>query len=158
MLKKPRKTKEFRARLYERLSTLFPTFHKEITHLADAIDKIYLLGLDPELDIIASHYSHACGPSREPRAMFGALLCGACPGISSTTKLVAHLRSSPALATIAGFDPDDIPGVGTFYDFIYRLWGEDKRRFARRKRRTKRSVLPPLRTGRGSCSPETARL
>jgi len=137
MLKTPRKTKEFRAWLYERLSTLFPTFHREITHLADVIDKIYLLDLDPALDIIASRYSHTGRPSREPTAMFRALVCGAYLGISSITKLVARLRSSPPLATIAGFDPDDIPGVGTFYDFMYRLWGEDKRHLVERKRRTR---------------------
>lgn len=54
MLKKPRKTKEFRAWLHERLSTLFPTFHKGITHLADIVDKLHLLDFDPALDIIAS--------------------------------------------------------------------------------------------------------
>lgn len=138
MLKTPRKTKEFRAWLYERLSTLFPTFHREITHLANVIDKIYLLELDPALDIIASHYSRTGRPSREPGAMFRALACGTSYlGISSIAKLVARLRASPALATIAGFDPDDIPGVVIFCGFMYRLWGEDKRHLVERKRRTR---------------------
>ena len=69
--------------------------------------------------------------------MLRALLCGVSLGIQSITKLVSLLKSSPVLATISGFDPEDTPGVGTFYDFMYRLWGEDKKRFAMRKNQRK---------------------
>ncbi|NPV81573.1 MAG: hypothetical protein HPY52_15145 [Firmicutes bacterium] len=62
--------------------------------------------------------------------MFRALLCAKHIGIQGITKLVSLLKSSDILATAAGFHPDDIPGVGTFYDFMYRLWGEDKKRLA----------------------------
>ncbi|HHY97536.1 MAG TPA: transposase [Firmicutes bacterium] len=137
MLRKPRNVREFQAWLYERLSVLFPTFHKQITTLTELIDKVYSLDLDRAIDIVAPLYSHTGRPSKDPLAMLRALLCGVSLGIQSITKLVSLLKSSPVLATISGFDPEDTPGVGTFYDFMYRLWGEDKKRFAMRKNQRK---------------------
>ncbi|MEW6226534.1 MAG: transposase [Bacillota bacterium] len=79
----------------------------------------HLLDLDPAIDIIAPRYSATGRPSRDPLAMLRAMVCASSLGIQSITKLVSLFRSSPVLAACAGFDPDDIPGVGTFYDFIY---------------------------------------
>lgn len=132
MLKKPQKTRDFRAWLYGRLSTLLPTSRQEIARHADLIDKMYLLDFDPAMDVIVSRYSTTGTPARDPSAMLRALLLAGDLGIQSITRLVSHLRSSEVLAIASGFDPDDVPGVGTFYDFMYRLWGEDKKRFARR--------------------------
>ena len=46
------------------------------------------------------------------------------PGI---TAWVEKLRSDNFLATLSGFDSDKTPGVGTFYDFLKRLWLETKK-------------------------------
>jgi len=40
---------------------------------------------------------------------------------SSITDWVARMRSSSLYAVMAGFDPDDTPGVGTCYDFMNRV-------------------------------------
>ncbi|TJX40615.1 transposase, partial [Soehngenia saccharolytica] len=39
------------------------------------------------------------------------------------TKWVDELYRVPLYAILSGFEPGDIPGVGTFYDFFNRLWG-----------------------------------
>lgn len=110
MLKKLRKTRDSRAWLYERLSTLLLTSRKEIARHADLVDKMYLLDLDPAMDVIVSRYSTTGRPARDPSAMFRALLLAANLGIQSITRLVSHLRSSKVLAIASGFDPDDVPG------------------------------------------------
>jgi len=53
--------------------------------------------------------------------MLQALLLAADPGIQSITRLVSHLKSSEVLAIVSGFDPAEVPGVSTFYDFMRRL-------------------------------------
>jgi hypothetical protein len=42
--------------------------------------------------------------------------------IHSITKWVGKLKNDKVLSIICGFDPDDVPGVGTFYDFLNRFW------------------------------------
>jgi hypothetical protein len=41
--------------------------------------------------------------------------------MSSITEWIKQVRSVPLLAILAGFDPDDTPGVGTCYDFMRRI-------------------------------------
>lgn len=41
--------------------------------------------------------------------------------IHSVTNWVKKLRSDKVLAVICGFDPNHIPGIGTFYDFLNRF-------------------------------------
>ena len=41
------------------------------------------------------------------------------PAITAWCNELKHNRLA---AIISGFDPDDTPGVGTFYDFFDRLW------------------------------------
>ena len=45
--------------------------------------------------------------------------------IHSITNWVKKLKTDRVLATICGFDPDDIPGIGTFYDFMNRVCPSD---------------------------------
>jgi len=41
---------------------------------------------------------------------------------TSIDKWVHALRTAPLFAVLSGFEPDSVPGVGTFYDFLNRLW------------------------------------
>jgi len=60
-------------------------------------------------------------------------------GITSIDEWVKFLRSFPSLAIISGFLPEDVPGVGTFYDFFNKLYLMDKdKSFAKGKTRFKR--------------------
>lgn len=45
--------------------------------------------------------------------------------VISYTDWAAQLKINPLYAILSGFSPGDTPGVGTFYDFINRLWGSD---------------------------------
>lgn len=52
---------------------------------------------------------------------------------------VRQLRTIPVYAILSGFSPDDVPGIGTFYDFFRRLWNADSpHKTGRNKRRLKK--------------------
>lgn len=54
------------------------------------------------------------------------------------TEWVNELYRTPLYAILSGFDPKDIPGVGTFYDFFHRLWGSEKLNLKPNKSRRRR--------------------
>jgi hypothetical protein len=45
--------------------------------------------------------------------------------IHSITNWVSNLKAFPLLALLSGFQPQDVPGVGTLYDFINRIYHEN---------------------------------
>ena len=45
--------------------------------------------------------------------------------VTSLTEWAAQLKMNPLHAILSGFEPGNTPGVGTFYDFINRLWNSD---------------------------------
>ena len=64
-----------------------------------------------------------CGPMpRQPSCMLRSLLLMIITKCVSIPCWVTTLHASPFFAILSGFDPNDLPGVGTFYDFINRLW------------------------------------
>ncbi len=63
------------------------------------------------------------GPLPRPAScMLRSYLLSIAVKCSSITDWVEQLRLVPAYAIISGFEPGDTPGVGTFYDFLTRLW------------------------------------
>jgi hypothetical protein len=56
-------------------------------------------------------------PVRMLRSCLAMMLCG----VTSFTVWVKMMRDDPFYALISGFHPEDVPGVGTFYDFQDRL-------------------------------------
>ena len=45
--------------------------------------------------------------------------------VHSITAWVEQLKINPLYAILSGFEFGNTPGVGTFYDFINRLWDMD---------------------------------
>lgn len=97
------------------LSHAQTAFDRELTILAN-------LDLTPAHTLLESCYSPVTlRTPRAPLCMVRLLLLMLLRGVTSITTWVDTLRGSPLLAVLTGFDPDDIPGVGTIYDFKNRL-------------------------------------
>jgi Transposase DDE domain len=79
-------------------------------------------------------------PARAPEDLLRSLVAMTLAGFTSVSDWVALMRAEPFYAVISGFDPHDVPGVGTFYDFMNRLLGGPPR-----PRRRRRSQLTPAR-------------
>lgn len=84
------------------------------------------------------------GPSpRDPASMLRSylLMLLVRPDLG-VTKWVDQLNTNRLYAILSGFEPGNVPGVGTFYDFFARLWGtyakSPKPRKQRRKRKAKK--------------------
>jgi hypothetical protein len=72
--------------------------------------------------ILARLYDLAHGrPARAPDDLLRAWLLMVECHITSVEVWVQRLREQPFYALLCGFAPDDVPGVGTFYDFQDRL-------------------------------------
>ena len=100
---------------------------------------LMLLDLTPMRKIIRHLYSPFGRPARAPENLLRSLLCMALCGYTSITEWVAIMRSYPFYAIISGFHPYDVPGVGTFYDFMDLVMSrvpKEGRGLSRRKRKT----------------------
>lgn len=88
----------------------------------DVFIKLYHLNLSSVRCILKEHYSHQGAPARCPEDMLRSALAMTELGIIQIDEWVNFLRSFPSPAIISGFLPEDIPGVGTFYDFFDKLY------------------------------------
>jgi hypothetical protein len=80
------------------------------------------LNLDPAKELLDGLYSPVKrSPARPSTAMLRSLLFMTLLKIPSITKWVKQTRTVALFAVLAGFDPDDTPGIGTYYDFFKRL-------------------------------------
>jgi hypothetical protein len=84
--------------------------------------KLQATNLDAAYPILASLYCIDWGrTARDPLCMLRSCLAMMLCGITSFDDWVALMHDDPFHALISGFDPQDLPGVGTFYDFQDRL-------------------------------------
>ena len=60
-------------------------------------------------------------PARDPVSMLRSCLAMMLCGETSFDEWVGQMRDEPFYALLSGFEPKDVPGVGTFYDFQERL-------------------------------------
>ncbi len=113
----------------------------------DVFIKLFHLDLSPVSLILKERYSHQGASARNPQDMPRSLLAMTLLGVPSIDEWVDFLRSFPSLAIISGFLPGNTPGVGTFYDFLDRLYlmeksaskAKGKTRFKRKPRKNKKT-------------------
>ncbi|GAU80091.1 transposase [Fusibacter sp. 3D3] len=89
--------------------------------------KLWLTDLSYVSTLLYSSYSPKGPKPRDPASMLRSylifLLTRPTIGI---TEWVDELHRVPLYAILSGFEPGDVPGVGTFYDFFKRLWNSDQ--------------------------------
>jgi hypothetical protein len=91
------------------------SYSEELTILVD-------INLDPVIGMLESLYCPTIRREyRDPVELLRSLLLMSLLKESSITHWVFKTCSSSAIAVMAGFDPDDVPGVGTYYDFMKRM-------------------------------------
>ncbi len=105
--------------------------------------KLKQTNLDLAYSLLSVLYSRRQGrPARDPVSMLRSCLAMMECGVTSFDVWVDMMHDDPLYAIISGFDPQDIPGVGTFYDFEDRLIQRQRQsrttRCRPRRRRDKR--------------------
>lgn len=101
----------------DRATTYRVVGHEETIKTLAAID------LEPARAKLMEGYSQRKSGKRprDPIAMFRSIMVMAMLACSSYNTYVHRLRGEPELAIMSGFEVDDTPGVGTYYDFDKRL-------------------------------------
>ncbi len=82
------------------------------------IVQFWHLDLSQTTSILLGSYSKFGPAPRDPVSMLRSYLLSIKLKITSITDWVSRLKECPLYAIISGFSPDDVPGIGTFYDFF----------------------------------------
>ena len=124
MFKTERSHKEFQNHLFFLLNLYYANGHffKTVFLNAAVILKVFFTDLVSVRHILLSTYHPRGEKPWDPVCLFRSywLMCQYGDG-GSITRWVKKLKSEPFWAIISGFYPDNVPGVGTFYDFEDRL-------------------------------------
>lgn len=91
----------------------------------DIIDRFCNLDLSYTDELMRSRYSVFGPRPRTPSCMQRSYLLSIDFKVTSLTDWAAQLKINPLYAILSGFEVGDTPGVGTFYDFLNRLWDSD---------------------------------
>lgn len=91
----------------------------------DIIERFWNLDLSFTDTFMADKYSKFGPAPRTPSSMQRSYLLSIDFKVTSITEWAAQLKINPLYAILSGFEPGNTPGVGTFYDFINRLWNSD---------------------------------
>lgn len=96
----------------------------------DIIERFWALDLSYTDDLLRSKYSVFGPKPRTPSCMQRSYLLSIDFKVYSLTDWAAQLKINPLYAILSGFEFGDTPGVGTFYDFLDRLWDSDSSDFS----------------------------
>ena len=99
----------------------------------DIIERFWNLDLSFTDTFMADKYSKFGPTPRTPSCMQRSYLLSIDFKVTSLTEWAAQLKMNPLYAILSGFEPGNTPGVGTFYDFINRLWNSDYTQFFLKK-------------------------
>ena len=91
----------------------------------DIIERFWNLDLSYTDELLRSKYSVFGPKPRTPSCMQRSYLLSIDFKVHSLTDWAAQLKINPLYAILSGFQFCDTPGVGTFYDFLDRLWDSD---------------------------------
>ena len=91
------------------------------------IIQVWHLDLSQTTNILMDSYSKFWPSPRDPAFMLRSYLLSIKLKITSITDWVSRLKECPLYAIISGFSPDDVPGIGTFYDFFRHIWDSDQK-------------------------------
>ena len=157
LFKSERSLKQFQNHLMSLLNIYYGNDHffKTVFFNATIIFKVFFTDLTPVRDILLPTYNPRGEKPWDPLCLFRSywLMCQF-GNDGSITKWVKKLNSEPFWAILSGFYPNDVPGVGTFYDFEDRLCDFDKgQRVDRCKKMHKPKAKPKTKLNKNQKKP-----
>ncbi|MFD0717713.1 transposase [Paenibacillus sp. GCM10027626] len=122
------------------------------------VAKLWMTDLSAITTLLYDSYSDRGPKPRDPvsllRSYLTLLMTNPTMGL---TEWINEMKRTPIYAILSGFDFDDLPGVGTFYDFFERLWPavdkhlkpkKQRKRKGKTKKGKKGEKAPTTTTGR----------
>lgn len=120
----------------------------------DIIERFWNLDLSYTDELLRSKYSVFGPRPRTPSCMHRSYLLSLDFKVTSLTDWAAQLKINPLFAILSGFEVGDTPGVGTFYDFMNRIWDSDDDNLNPHIQTPKLSVKKPNQRGAKAASVE----
>ncbi|MBE1556996.1 hypothetical protein [Sporosarcina limicola] len=118
------------------------------------ITKLWVTDLSEITTMLKDTYGERGPAPRDPTSMLRSfLLLLLTNPTMSITKWVDQLYRVPLYAILSGFEPGDIPGVGTFYDFFNRSWGSEKKNVTHKIKSKNTRKRKPKKGKKGGKSP-----
>ncbi len=108
---------QFQEQLEKPLGGLMPQNEKQIMFHAGAIEKVYIMNLDLLKELVISCDSSTGRPALNQPEIFRAVVL-ANHYKEPISSFAARLKADGILAIACGFETDNLPGVGSFYDFF----------------------------------------
>lgn len=104
------------------------------------IVQFWHLDLSQTTSILLGFYSKFGPAPQDPVSMLRSYLLSIKLKITSITDWVSRLKECPLYAIISGFYPDDVPGIGTFYDFFRHIWNSEQKHLSVQLRHQKKKT------------------
>ncbi|MFV0341904.1 MAG: hypothetical protein ACK5JH_03300 [Anaerocolumna sp.] len=129
------------------LRKYYPNTDKIVRSTWDIIDRFWNLDLSYTDEFSRSKYSVFGPKPRNPSYMQRSILLSLDFKVTSFTDWAAQLKINPLYAILSGFEFGETPGVGTFYNFINRLWNFVDNNFSPHEHPLKSKVKKPKTKG-----------
>ena len=122
MLKHWQTHAEYQQFISETVTLLNPSQLKKLYSMSDSWNKLTSMNLDPVGEFLAPFYSDTGRPAINQPQILRSLTLMLDRKYTSLTNWVAELQSDDLLAMLIGCPPDHLPPLGSYFDFIDRLW------------------------------------
>ena len=113
---------EYQQFISEAVSHLNESQLTKLYSYSDSLNKLASLNLDPVGEYLKSFYSSTGKPARNQPQIIRSFILMLDFKVTSLTKWGEILASDDILAMLIGCSPDSLPPLGSYYDFIDRLW------------------------------------
>ena len=146
MLRNWQSHSDYQKHLIQRLSVHAQKEKGRLIQLNKAISKLYLLNLDNLLPVIKPLYPDFGRPAKNQQGIFRSLTLMLVEQECSITKWAKKVQQDDLFFDICGFDSDNAPGVGSYYDLLWRFWLASHRKLLKEFVSSVPSLLNPIKT------------
>jgi hypothetical protein len=118
------------------------------------IAKLWMTDLSSITTMLYELYGTKGPEPRDPASMLRCFLVGLLTHpTEGITEWVNILHRTPFYAILSGFQPGNVPGIGTFYDFFKRLWAADHKNVTSRLKSARSKKRKPKKGKKGEKAP-----
>ena len=91
-----------------------------------AREKLRILNLDPVMEYLSQFYSAIGRPAKNQTQIIRSLVLMVMLHVTSLTFWLQKLKADSLLAMLVGCTPDSLPPLGSYFDFMDRLWAQSE--------------------------------
>ena len=113
---------EYQHFISQAVESLNPSQLKKFSSMSDSLNKLTSMNLDPVGQFLAPYYSNTGRPAINQPQILRSFILMLDRGFTRLTNWIAELASDDLLAILIGCAPDSLPPLGSYFDFINRLW------------------------------------